>query len=183
MNVRYGRIAIALHWGIALVLLYQVAWGWAMQSVPPLPAGPRAAAFNLHKSIGLMLLAAMALRFAWRLRHPPPPLPALPPWQRAAAHANHLFLYGVLIALAVVGYLGSVFSGYPVKLFGWALPAWGWKDAALKEGLSRAHFLLSWLLAAGVGLHLLAVASHAWNGHRDVLGRMLPARRRLALRD
>lgn len=181
-SARYDRAAMAMHWAVALAVVAQFAWGWWMLSVSASPPGPRAAAFNAHKSLGLVLLLLMALRFGWRLRHPPPPLPAIPEWQRKAASANHRLLYGALIAMAVVGYLGSVFSGYPVKFFGWPLPPWGARDAALKETFSRAHLALSWILATAVLLHLAAVIRHQWVGRIDVLARMLPGARRLPLR-
>ena len=38
-----------------------------------------------------------------------------------------------LFAMPLAGYLGSVFSGYPVKYFGVTLPAWGAKSEAVKD--------------------------------------------------
>ena len=53
-----------------------------MQEIPKSPPGPRAEAFNLHKSFGLAIFVLMVVRLGWRLRHPPPPLPPKPAWQR-----------------------------------------------------------------------------------------------------
>ena len=41
-----------------------------MQEIPKQPPGLRADAFNLHKSIGLCLLALMLFRLGWRIAHP-----------------------------------------------------------------------------------------------------------------
>ncbi|HEY5861915.1 MAG TPA: cytochrome b/b6 domain-containing protein, partial [Casimicrobiaceae bacterium] len=73
---RYTRTAIALHWIIALAVIAQFTWGWVMLTIPKQPPGLRADAFNLHKSVGLTILALMILRALWRWRHPAPPLPA-----------------------------------------------------------------------------------------------------------
>ena len=73
---RYTTTAIVLHWGIALLVLGQFAWGWWMQEIPKQPVGQRVDAFNLHKSCGLVILALMLFRLGWRIGHPPPPLPA-----------------------------------------------------------------------------------------------------------
>ena len=81
-----------------------------------------------------------------------------------------------MIALPLAGYLGSVFSGYPVKFFGLALPSWGAKDVALKELMSTAHLALGWMLAATVALHVAAAARHAWIQRDDVVRRMLWSR-------
>jgi cytochrome b561 len=169
---RYTRTAIALHWLIALTVVVQFAWGWWMQSIPKDPPGMRVDAFNLHKSIGLTLFALMALRVIWRVAHPPPPLPAMPQWQSRLAHFNHLLLYAALFAMPLAGYLGSVFSGYPVKYFGITLPSWGVKNAGLKDLFSAVHYAASWVLAGAVALHLAGVAKHAFIDRDGLLGRM-----------
>jgi cytochrome b561 len=176
-DARYTTTAIVIHWLIAFAVVGQFAWGWLMQEIPKQPAGPRADAFNLHKSIGLTLLALMIVRLLWRLAHRPPDLPTMPAWQRRAAHANHALLYALLLAMPLSGYLGSVFSGYPVRFFGFVLPAWGAKSDAIKSAMSVAHAALAWLLAAAVALHVAAAVRHAWRDRDGVLGRMAPRRR------
>ena len=59
---RYTWTAIALHWLIAIVVIVQFKWGWWMQDIPKQPPGGRADAFNLHKSVGLTILALMIVR-------------------------------------------------------------------------------------------------------------------------
>ena len=71
---RYTWTAIVLHWAIAAIVIAVFAWGWWMQEIPKQPPGPRADAFNLHKSVGLAVLLLMLVRVGWRLLHPPPPL-------------------------------------------------------------------------------------------------------------
>jgi len=165
---RYTRTAIALHWIIALAVVAQIAWGWVMQTIPKQPPGLGADAFNVHKSVGLTILALMILRALWRWRHPAPPLPAMPAWQATTARANHAVIYVCLFLMPLAGYLGSVFSGYPVKFFGIALPAWGWKDDAIKNAMSVLHFSVSWVLLAAIALHVAAALKH-WIWDRDGL--------------
>jgi len=153
---------------IALAVIVQFGWGWTMQAIPKQPPGLRADAFNLHKSIGLTIFLFMAVRLLWRLTHPAPPLPAMPAWQARLAKATHVTLYAALFAMPVAGYLGSVFSGYPVKYFGVTLPAWGFKDNTIKDLMSAAHFTVSWILACGVALHLAGALKH-WLWDRDGL--------------
>jgi cytochrome b561 len=169
---RYTRVAVVLHWAVAAIVLGQFVLGWWMQEVPRQPAGPRAEAFNLHKSIGVVVFALMMARIAWRLGHPPPPLPVMPPWQIALAHATQILFYAALVALPLTGYLGSVFSGYPVKLFGMALPAWSGKHAELKELMSTTHLWLTWTLATSFVLHMAGVAKHTFVNRDGLLRRM-----------
>ena len=184
MITRYTRTAVVLHWAIALIIVAQFAWGWLMQEIPKSPPGLRADAFNLHKSIGLWLLALMLFRLGWRSAHPPPPLPRLQRWQAGLAKAVHAALYAALIVMPLAGYLGSVWSGYSVKWFGITLPAWGGKMPALKEAMSAVHLAASWTLLGLVGLHLAGVAHHALR--RDgIVARMtlaLPSTRRASAR-
>jgi cytochrome b561 len=174
---RYTTVAIILHWTIAALVLAQFPLGWWMQEIPKQPPGARVEAFNLHKSIGLLIAAAMLARIAWRLGHPGPPLPGMPRWQSRLAHATHALLYGVLIALPITGYLGSAFSGYPVKFFGTALPAWAAKNAALKDWMSDAHLVLGWILALAFLLHMAGVAKHTIVNRDGLLRRMAWKRR------
>jgi cytochrome b561 len=177
-DARYTTLAIALHWIVALLVVVQIAWGWLMQEIPKQPPGLRADAFNVHKSLGLTILALMLVRLGWRIAHPPPPLPPLPPWQRRLARANHALLYAALIVMPVAGYLGSVFSGYPVKLYGMMLPAWGSKDDAIKSAMSVVHLATSWVLVAAIALHLAGAAKHALVDRDGLVRRMWPWRRR-----
>lgn len=174
MSPRYTRVAIALHWLIAAFLLLQFALGWGMQLIAKQPAGPRADAFNLHKSFGLLLLGLMIARIAWRLGHEPPALPPMPRWQVLAARADHLLLYVLVVALPLSGYLGSAFSGYPVRFFGMPLPSWAGRHEALKEAMSTVHLVCSWALACVVAVHLAAVAKHVLIDRDELLGRMKP---------
>jgi len=171
-QTRYTRTAIALHWIVAALLIGQFALGWLMQEIAKQPPGPRAAAFNFHKSLGLTLLALMVIRLAWRATHRPPPLPGMPAWQAWLAHATHWLLYAMIIALPLTGYLGSEFSGYPVKYFGITLPTFLGKNPQAKELMSVAHLTLTWILAGAVALHLAGVVKHGLIDDDGLLARM-----------
>ena len=169
---RYTTVAIVLHWLIAVLVIGQFVLGWQMQNIPKDPPGARAETFNLHKSTGLTLLALMVLRLAWRARHAPPPTPPMPRWQARLARATHWLFYATLIALPLSGYLGSAFSGYPVKYFGITLPQWAGKNPEMKELLSTTHLWLTWVLFTLVALHLAGVAKHLFIDRDRLLARM-----------
>ena len=169
---RYTTVAIALHWLVAALVVAQVTLGWGMQEIPKQPVGPRVDAYNLHKSIGLTVLALMLVRLGWRLGHRPPPLPPLPAWQARLARATHALIYALLVVHPLVGYLGSVFSGYPVKYFGVTLPSWGWKDEGLKDLCSATHLGTSLALVALIVLHVAGALKHALVDRDGLLARM-----------
>jgi cytochrome b561 len=168
---RYTRVAVAMHWLIAAIVVAQIAWGWFMQEIPKSPPGLRADAFNFHKSVGLCIFALMLVRLGWRLAHPPPPLPPLPRWQVRAAKLTHGALYAALFVMPIAGYLGSVFSGYPVKWFGITLPGWYPKVPLLKQWMSDVHLGTSFVLVSLVALHVAGALHHALRGD-GVVARM-----------
>jgi cytochrome b561 len=170
---RYTRTAIALHWVVAALVLLQIGWGWWMQGIAKQPVGPRVDAFNLHKSLGLLILALMLARLAWRARHPPPPLEGLARWRVIGAHASHRILYAGLILQPLLGLAGSIASGYPVRLFGVVLPALMGPHALVKDAMSAAHLVVSWMLVATIAVHVAAAIGHGL-ARDGVLARMLP---------
>lgn len=153
-----------------------------MQQIPKSPPGMRADAYNFHKSIGITLLALMLFRLGWRLAHRPPAFPAMPRWQARAARVTHVALYVALIVMPLAGYLGSAWSGYPVKWFGITLPAWASAIPALKEWMSTVHFVTSWVLLSLVALHVAGALQHALRGDGIMARMALGPRRRLAPR-
>jgi cytochrome b561 len=171
-GARYTRTAVALHWLVALLVVAEIAWGWSMQEIPKQPPGPRADAYNLHKSVGLTVLLLMGVRLGWRLAHPAPPLPPMPRWNARLALANHGVMYVAVLALTIGGYLGSSWSGFPVKFFGIVLPSWTVAQPALKDAASVAHLVASWVLVVAVALHVAGTAKHALVDRNGILARM-----------
>jgi cytochrome b561 len=169
---RYTPTAIVLHRLIAILVIAQFAWGWWMLGIPKQPVGPRVDAFNLHKSIGMTIFALMVVRILWRIGHPPPPLRGVPPWQVSAARGNHMLLYAALVIQPLAGYLGSEFSGFPVKFFSVTLPSWAGKNATMKDLMSTVHLVTSWVIAATVIVHVGAALKHAFVNRDAVLARM-----------
>ena len=170
---RYGRIAMALHWLMALFLPTQVALGWYMLSIEDQPGS--AWYFALHISLGLTLAALAALRVRWRLAHAPHPLPAsVARWEGNFARASHLLLYFTMVLLLVTGYLGASVSGDAVSYFGLPLPGWSAKNDSLKELFFGAHSVIAWMLVVLVAVHVLGAVKHLVKDKDGVFWRMWP---------
>jgi cytochrome b561 len=174
-GVRYTNVAVALHWLIAILIVMQLTLGWTMIEIPKEPVGVRAAWFNLHKSIGITIALLVLARLAWRVRHPAPPLPpAVPAWQRRAAFASHALLYVCLLGMPLAGFLGSTFSGYPIKYFGITLPQWGYKSDELKSFFSAVHLTFAWVFMTLIAVHASAAIKHLLVDRDGVFWRMWP---------
>jgi cytochrome b561 len=174
-SVQYGTVAQALHWAIVALLIVQVTLAKIAEG---LPLGlDKLSVLARHKSFGITILGLAAVRLAWRSFNRPPPLPPMPRWQAAAAHANHWALYALLFAMPVTGWLMSSASNYPVSWFGLAqLPDLVAPDRALKERLETVHESLSWVLIALAILHVAAALKHHLIDRNGLLFRMLPWR-------
>jgi cytochrome b561 len=172
IDSRYTRVAVVLHWLIAIALLGQIAFGWFLETVPR-GVPMRSFYVNLHKSTGLTLALLILARLAWRIWHRPPELPSfLPLWERTAAKWSHVALYVCMVGMPLSGYIASNFSKYGVKFFNaLTLPPWGVDNARIYAFFNTTHVVLSYLFVALIVVHVLAAVRHAV--HRDgVFGRI-----------
>ncbi|MEQ8964796.1 MAG: cytochrome b [Azospirillaceae bacterium] len=176
---RYGAVAMAFHWVLAIAVVGLIVVGMIMTDLPP--SQRTFEIFQLHKSIGFVVFVLALGRLAWRLANPVPPLPdGLKTWERGAAHLTHYGLYVLLIAQPVVGWLASSAStlGIQTVVFGvLPLPDAVSPDEALYERLSALHGAIGWAFVALVALHVAAALKHHFVLRDDVLRRMLPGTR------
>lgn len=172
---RYTRVAMLLHWLIALCLVGQFILGWYLEAIPK-GVPDRSYFVNIHKSTGMVIGLLILIRIGWRLTHRPPQLPvSIPGWQQKAATGMHVLLYVFMLMLPLTGYIASNFSKWGVKFFNAIqLPPWGVQDKAIYAFFNQAHGLISWVLLVLVMLHVLAAMWHVVSGHREIIRRMLP---------
>ena len=174
---RYGSVAVLLHWGMALLLIALTALGLYMVALPD--AGydqEKITLILLHKSLGMIALAVVIARIAWRASNPLPELAgALPAWQQLAARVVHLCFYALMLLLPLTGWLMSSAGGYPVPVFGgFNLPDLVGQDPRLFEALIVLHRWLADALLALAALHAAAALHHHFRRRDDTLLRMLP---------
>jgi len=134
---RYDRFSVTLHWLMAVLLLGQIALGMWMLGLPKDASGLRASWFNVHKSWGMVLGLLIALRLAWALWRPRvAALPQPRPMQLLATGAHRL-LYLLMLLMPLSGFVGSVFSGYPIRFFGLRLPAAAGRALGRRQGAGQ----------------------------------------------
>ena len=182
--LRYGNVAMTLHWLIAGFVLANLGLGLYMADLPRSDPS-RFMLFQTHKSIGLTVLVLSLLRLGWRLVNPIPPLPrGMHVLLRFASRTTHFLLYFLIIAIPLAGWAGVSSSpiGLPTPYFG----LFPWPNIGFLAELPRAakmqnlrlfftaHALLAYLTIGLIALHVLGALYHQFLRRDDVLRRMLP---------
>lgn len=181
-TTRYSRIAMALHWILAIALIAIFGVGVYMADLPFSPQ--RLKLYNWHKWAGVCILFLSVLRLLWRLTHTPPALPgkvvaAMPGWQTAAYHATHGLLYALFFIVPLVGWAYSSATGFSIVLFGvLPLPDFVPADKALAELIKPWHEITAFAMAALATMHVAAALKHHFVDRDGLLQRMLPATNR-----
>lgn len=165
---RYNRVAIALHWAIALLILGLLVLGWFLEDLPK--GSLRSQLFNLHKSFGLLTLILVLFRVYWRWAHPPP-APVGPPALRKPAEAVHVAIYllmGLTPLIALIA--GSMNRG--IDFFALHLDPVFPVNKDLAGFFMHVHGLWAYGLAALVALHAAAALWHQFYLKDGTLDRM-----------
>ncbi len=170
----YPATSKLLHWLIAICVLTTAPVAIAMSRASPGPA--QDTLFNLHKSLGVLILVLMVLRLINRLVVGAPIAdPKIEPWQKAVSSVVHASLYVLLFAMPIVGYVANSAFGAPTPFFGlFELPPIVGKNDALSAQLFTIHRWVGWLLIVLVLMHVGAALYHYLIRRDEVLKRMLP---------
>lgn len=178
----WGSAAKFFHWIIVLLILAEGTLGLSMGE---LPKGPSAFAyFNLHKSIGITILALAVLRLLWRaLDLHPKPVPTMPTWQAFVARLGHALLYALLFLVPLSGWWFDSIEGLrPMFWFGlFEVPHLVAPDPSLKHFAHEWHENLFWALIIVAAGHAAAALVHHFINRDATLKRMLPGKGRVLL--
>jgi len=190
---RYTKTAIVLHWLIAIFIALMFVLGWFMAELPKEApkqlaydifdlgvytwqlaeeASPRTFYFNLHKSLGLTVLALIVLRVLWRITHTPPAaLSSYKAIEKKVATATHHSLYLLMLAVPVTGLIMAINSKYGVKWFGMDVIA-GLDNKPMREFFECTHEFVGIVLLVLIGIHLLGALKHKFIDKDDTMSRM-----------
>jgi cytochrome b561 len=169
----YSVTARTLHWITAALVLIMLPlglvianrWGGSWQDW----------LYNLHRSIGAVVLIIILVRLGYRLTHQPLPLSdEVPQAQRRAATAVHWTLYTLLLVQPLVGWAGSSAYPAPVIVFGlFELPMIAPANRALSDQLLFVHRSIALAIACLVAIHIAAAIYHHFVRRDGVLMRMV----------
>jgi len=173
-KLHYGAVPQLIHW---LTGLFVIAAWLIGQFGDDLPKSMHEPAMLVHMTVGQCVAALLIARLAWRFIDPPPPLEPTRFGRLGefAARLSHFALYGLLIAVPLVGIFVQLKRGHALPIFGiwpWDSP---WPADRPVAGLAlRVHEYLADTLLILAGLHALAAIIHHAFLHDRTLLRMLP---------
>lgn len=157
----YGIIAVFLHWIMALLIPALFIAGVYMTDLSYYDS-----LYHLlpwwHKSMGLMVMALLLFRGAWRLINPTPtPLTSHQTWMVKSARATHCVFYLLILLITISGYLMSTADGHGIDFFGaYNVPAVTELSPVHTDLMGVAHFYLAWALIVLLVVHVLAALKH-----------------------
>lgn len=178
---QYTKVAIILHWLIALLVIGQIAGGLYAAELPREQAELKAALFNWHKSFGLLVLVLTVARIAWRFIHPVPPLPAgMAAWETLVMKATHFAFYALLIAIPMLGW--ALVSAHPkrsgIEFFGLPWPFLPFGEGAQSreahEFYAELHEYGAFIMIGLIVLHVAAALKHQFVNRDGLMARMAP---------
>ncbi len=174
----YTRIAIWLHWVIALLIIGQIIGGKVMMAMANSPT--KFEIFQLHKSFGLIILILSIVRLLWRLTHKAPALPAtMKPIERLGAKLSHIGFYVFMIAAPMSGWMMTSVSTPKIgtkifKTIPWPDFPFLTRSEAAEVFFKDTHNILAIMMSLLLLLHVGAALKHHFVNHDNVLSRMLP---------
>ncbi|HEV7694583.1 MAG TPA: cytochrome b/b6 domain-containing protein [Hyphomonadaceae bacterium] len=179
---RYTAVAIGLHWAIAIGIIGMLAFGFILDNMNYGPGSPKTALVQLHKATGITILLLSVARIIWRLMNPPPAEPPMPKLQSLLATTVHIFLYILIIAMPLTGWImASASTAHETRFFGTlevSLPGFAGMPLDQRTGIEEAfhsvHGNLAWFMIAFLALHLAGALKHQFIDKDGLMARMAP---------
>ena len=169
---RYGPGAVVFHWIVAALIVFLGGLGLLFDDIP---RQARPFWINVHGCVGLVYLALVIGRLAWRATHRPPDLPPdIGEFDRRSSLAVHHLLYALMLVIPLFGIVAYVWHG---RVFDYGLFQLNFGVAMNRGVFHPAEFVHQWLayaLFGLAGLHAAAALYHHIVRRDGILMRMLP---------
>lgn len=167
---RYGTATRFLHWGIALGLAWM--FSTAITHSVAEKSALDALFWPTHKHVGSLLMVLVAARVLWALLNAGQRPPAVSP----LARLGHLAMYGLMVAIPLLGLLRQFGSARAFAPLG--LPLFPGFDESEKIGWmvdlgGLLHGELGWALLALACGHIAMALWHRRSPQYDVMPRMV----------
>jgi len=172
----WSALTRVFHWGMFALYAGLIGVGYYMVDLPLSAAKMKI--YALHKSVGVAMLVLVTLRLCWRAMDRRPTSEPMSVWQQRAAVTAVLFLYGLMFALPLSGWVYNSAAGFPLRWFNLInLPALMAPAPTWKIWAKSGHEIASIVFMSLVAVHALAALKHHFWDKDKTLSRMLPRRK------
>lgn len=156
MSGRPSPTTPLLHVLLGICAFFLLISSWWMMALP-LPSKIftyRAYPFQLHKNVGMTMTVMLLVLLYGRMSYLRASRASRPPMPTSAI-VQSVLLYGLIFACCLSGYLSSVYSGWPTRLW-WlvTLPNWGYDNDSLNEFYSEVHIWTTYAVIAIMMFHV-----------------------------
>ena len=168
---------VGLHWLIAIAMIAMVAFGLILEDMPR--SDGKSALIQIHKSIGVIVLAVASWRLVRRVRiGMPPHVGTLTALEETLAKITHSFLLFATLALPLSGIVYSIGSARPISIFGvpFIPQLLAQKNELLATIGKGSHAILGKLIIVAIILHVVGALKHAIADKDGTMKRMLGQR-------
>ena len=173
----YSAPAQLLHWLTAIIALIAFIYGPGGSEVR-VYAAARDFDRQVHETLGLCVLALVALRLLWRAVDSRPPATPAEPWMDIAAKGVQAALIVLLVAVPLTAIAGAWLEGHPLTLLGGLMISPPLPEShALGATIASIHTWLGDTIVWIAGAHALAGLFHHFVLKDGVLKSMLPRRK------
>jgi cytochrome b561 len=167
---RWTAMNPVLHALLGVSTFFLLISSWWMMALP-LPSKTftyRAYPFQLHKNVGITMAVMLLVMLYGRLAYLRASRSAGRPPMPASAIVQSALLYGLIVACCLSGYLSSVYSGWPTRLW-WmvTLPNWGYDNDALNDFYGDVHTWTTYGVVAVMVVHIATAAYRVFRGDRS----------------
>lgn len=171
----YGLVSILLHWLSLFIVVGLFAVGLWMVDLSYYSEWYQTAP-HWHKSVGILFALAIIFRLCWNLFQTHPTAIGSD-FVKLAAKIAHSFLYLLLFALFISGYLISTADSRGIAVFDWFnVPGFGSLFENQEDLAGLIHEWLAYSLIGLAVLHGAAAIKHHFADKDDTLKRMLSTR-------
>ncbi len=169
---KYGKVAIVIHWIMALMVIALVFIGFSLDDIEkPL----KFTIIGLHKATGTLVLVLALFRWYWMISNESPaPVEGMSKAEIGISHATKWILMLALIGMPMSGIIMSMFAGYGIDIYGLfeILPMFE-KNIDNAKFFGSLHELGAYAISIIIGLHILAALKHHFINKDNVFKRML----------
>lgn len=171
-DTRYGIVAKSLHWIIAILIITAWIVGFYMADLPAKDPS-KFKLFDLHKSVGMLILMLVIARLSWRLYDGSPKFYNMNPLLVVAAYTVHYLLYAFMFIQPLSGWAMSSAAGFNPSFFGlFTFPGLVAKNPPNAEFWVAVHNSSAMILLTLFILHVGAALAHHFIFKDNTLRRM-----------